>query len=437
METWAMGSRRTMGDVLTVGFGTSVAMWAIGYLGRIPPVIAPSWLIGMLMLGCIVVGGWVAGRFGPRGVRGGVLVGALSALLNLLILGSLLSGGGVNHLRPSAWLWLPGSIVGGVVLAACGAWLGARRADGRAAARNWTGAFALVAAFATLTLLVVGGVVTSEGAGLTVADWPNSFGYNMFLYPLSRMTGGVYFEHAHRLFGSLVGLTTIVLAIHLHRADPRRWLRRLSMLAIVIVATQGLLGGLRVTGRLTFSASRAVMEPSVALALVHGVLGQLFFALMVAIAGFTTTTWRSAGPARPTRSAAVDHALTAILVGVLMVQLVLGAEQRHFDRGLMIHITLAVVVLLLVVAVGVRTLAAGRQEPILGRIGRTLVVVGCVQITLGFGALAAVMTREGETATRLWDVAVRTAHQATGALLLATATLAAIWTRRLLRPPEG
>jgi cytochrome c oxidase assembly protein subunit 15 len=68
------------------------------------------------------------------------------------------------------------------------------------AAIPWTSAFAWVTATATFFLLAIGGIVTAQEAGLAVVDWPNSFGYNMFLYPLSRMTGGIYFEHAHRLF---------------------------------------------------------------------------------------------------------------------------------------------------------------------------------------------------------------------------------------------
>ena len=427
--------RRSAGDILATGFGTTVAMWTAGYLGRIPPAEAPSWFLGTVMLVCVLAGGYVAGRFGPRGMLGGAWTGGVSAVLNLLILGSLLSGGAVNQLRPTAWIWLPGSVLAGACLGMAGAAFGARRrASVSAAGRNWTGAFAVVAACATLLLLVAGGLVTSEGAGLAVADWPNSFGYSMFLYPLSRMTGGIYFEHAHRLLGSLVGLTTIVLAIHLHRQEARKWLRRLSLVAVGAVAAQGLLGGLRVTGHLTLASDRAAMSPSLALAVVHGVLGQLFFGLMVAIAAFTSTTWQSAVPARSTRSAGTDRGLAALLVALLSCQLVLGAIQRHFARGLLVHITLAAVVLTLLIAVGVRQLAMGSQTVVLGRVGRALLALGTVQVLLGVGALAAVMSREGELATRTWDVAVRTAHQATGALLLGAAVLAAVWSHRLLRP---
>ena len=88
--------------------------------------------------------------------------------------------------------------------------------------------------------------MTSAEAGLAVADWPTSFGYNMFLYPFSRMTGGIYYEHAHRLLGALVGLTTLVLALFLQRVETRRWVRRLGWAALLMVVVQGVLGGLRV-----------------------------------------------------------------------------------------------------------------------------------------------------------------------------------------------
>ena len=52
-------------------------------------------------------------------------------------------------------------------------------------------------------------------AGLTVPDWPTSFGYNMFLLPFDQWLGkfGIFEEHAHRLMASLVGLFTAGIAI--------------------------------------------------------------------------------------------------------------------------------------------------------------------------------------------------------------------------------
>ena len=75
-----------------------------------------------------------------------------------------------------------------------------------------------------------------------MADWPTSYGYNMFLYPFSRMTGGIYYEHAHRLLGALVGLTTLSLAVHLAMVETRPFVKRMGAAAVVLVVVQGILG---------------------------------------------------------------------------------------------------------------------------------------------------------------------------------------------------
>jgi len=431
-----VGGKGTAAQVLAAGFGATVAMWALGYLGRIPPALAPSWLLGVAMLACLAAGGYSVGRWGMAGTGSGAAVGSLSGLLNLLILGSVLSSGdGVNQLRPSGLLWVPGFVAAAAVLGEVGAAVGRRRRVASAAVA-WIAAFTRVAVAATLLLVVAGGLVTSHEAGLAVVDWPNSFGYNMFLYPLSRMTGGVYYEHAHRLFGSLVGLTTVALAVHLWFTDRRPWLRRVALAAVPLVVVQGVLGGLRVTGRFTLSAAPEAMAPNLTLAAVHGVLGQVFFALLVALAAFTSRGWVAGGETRCAATAAAERGLAAALTAALLVQLVLGAIQRHFDRGLLVHVTLAVVVLLLAVALGVRLSGLYGDEPVLHRLGRGLLGLVSVQLLLGFGALAALASRESDGALRTWDVLVRTAHQATGALLLGGAVLCLAWTRHRLRDPS-
>src|SRR5882672_3707583 len=251
---------RSTGDVLAIGFGTSVAMWAIGYLARLPVVLAPPSLVLVLLLLALLAGGFLAGSRGPRGVRGGAYAGALTGLLNLLVLGSFLSTADrPNALVPQAALWFPGSIVFSSLLCACGAGWGTRRASRSGTPPDWTAILARVAVAATFLLLVAGGLVTSNKAGLAVVDWPSSYGYNMFLYPFSRMTGGIYYEHAHRLLGALVGLTTAILAMHLARAEERAFVKRMGLAALALVIAQGVLGGLRVT------------EKNIDLAIVHGV----------------------------------------------------------------------------------------------------------------------------------------------------------------------
>src|SRR3989337_1847164 len=101
---------------------------------------------------------------------------------------------------------------------------------------------ALLTAVATLPLLFIGGLVTSKGAGLAVPDWPTSFGYNMFLYPWSKMVGGIFYEHSHRLVASTVGFLTIVLAGTFWFTEARAWLRWLGVAARILGIIQGELG---------------------------------------------------------------------------------------------------------------------------------------------------------------------------------------------------
>lgn len=435
MDRFASAKPPGWGDVLTLGFGTTLAMWAVGYVCRLPTITVPSSVVLVLMLVCLIAGGFAAGRYARRGWRGGLYTGLLASVLNLLILGSLLTGDGANQVVPSALLWVPGSILVGVVLGGCGGELGHRFTRREVDPPNWTAAFAFVAAAATLLLLVVGGMVTGYEAGLAVVDWPNTRGCNMFLFPLSRMTGGIYYEHAHRLIGSLVGLTTLVLAIHLQRVERRVWLRRLVLGALGVVIVQGVLGGLRVTGRFTFSASPQYTAPNITLAIVHGVLGQVFFAMLVAVAVSCLTTWRSHRPATVQPWAATDRAFGVLLVVLLIVQLVLGAVLRHISGGLYIHITMAVVVVLLAVNCGVRAWGLNETEPILQRTGQVLIVLTATQVVLGICALAAVGASAGAAPTGV-DVLITGVHQAVGALLLACAVSLALWNFRLLAPPS-
>ena len=422
-------------DILAIGFGTTVAMWAVGYVCRLPPAVVPSALLGVFMLACMVAGGIVIGRRTARGWRGGLAIGVVSATLNLLILGSLLGGERPNQVVPPALWWIPGSFLAAALTGALGGWIGQALPHRATSPPNWTAAFARVAAGATLLLLIVGGLVTSYEAGLAVVDWPNSFGYNMFLYPLSRMTGGVYYEHAHRLIGSLVGLTTLVLAIHLQRTDTRRWLRRVAWVALAVVMVQGLLGGLRVTGRLTLATTREAVAPSITLAIVHGVLGQVFFGMLVAIGTFVSTTWRSGAAPLPARGAATDRALNMVLVGALVVQLVLGAIVRHIAHGLLIHLSFAVFVILVALTCGVRAWGLYLNQPVVFRLGRALLGLALGQVGLGIAALIVTGATAGLNPRPTVDVLVTTAHQAVGAVLLAWAVMLMLSCHRFLSPP--
>jgi cytochrome c oxidase assembly protein subunit 15 len=187
-------------------------------------------------------------------------------------------------------------------------------------------------------------MVTSKNVGLSVPDWPTTFGYNMFLFPISKWVGGILFEHTHRLMGSLVGLLTIILAACLWLSDNRRWVRNLGLIAVVGVILQGILGGLRVT----------MMKDQIGI--FHACVAQAFLGLLVLIALVTTNFWRSVpnfrrGPANGYPQAGGNltalsrqvsrHRLSiktlAIAVTVtIYVQLALGATMRHQHRDLAI-----------------------------------------------------------------------------------------------------
>src|SRR5580698_266970 len=139
--------------------------------------------------------------------------------------------------------------------------------------------WSILLAFCTLLLVVAGGLVTSRDAGLSVPDWPLSYGKLM-----PPMEGGILYEHGHRMVATTVGLLTIVSMIWLFRSERRTWLRWLGAIALVAVILQGVLGGLTVLLLLPWWISTA-----------HACLAQLFFATTVAIAIFTSNWWL-AGP---------------------------------------------------------------------------------------------------------------------------------------------
>src|SRR6187431_2159913 len=98
----------------------------------------------------------------------------------------------------------------------------------------------------TVLLVLAGSLVTSTGSGLAVPDWPTSYGWNMFTFPLKHMVGGIFYEHGHRLIASGVGFLTIGLALWLWLAEPRKWMRVLGFAALGAVILQGVLGGITV-----------------------------------------------------------------------------------------------------------------------------------------------------------------------------------------------
>ena len=168
-------------------------------------------------------------------------------------------------------------------------------------------------------------MVTSKNVGLSVPDWPTTFGYNMFLFPISKWVGGILFEHTHRLMGSLVGVLTIILAVWLWLREDRRWVRRLGVIAVVGVILQGILGGLRVT----------MMKDQIGI--FHACVAQAFLGLLVFIALVTTKFWASLSNRHfdSQKFSPIKFLAIAITVAIYM-QLALGATMRHQHRDLAI-----------------------------------------------------------------------------------------------------
>ena len=297
---------------------------------------------------------------------------------------------------------------------------------------NWPVGFTLVTAVAITLLISIGGMVTGYEAGLDVPDWPNSFGYNMFLYPIADMPGGVYFEHSHRLLGSLVGLTTVVLAVYLWRIEQRKAIRTLAIVAVAMVVVQGIMGGLRVTGYFTLSTDRANLAPSILLAMIHGVFGQIYFATLVILASLLTRKWTSdvAPAARPTVS--WDQGVGWVAVVLLIAQLVTGAMVRHIYGGVVLHVGLAVIVLLLISVFAVRVWGLYVDVPPLPRLATALLAIAGVQLMFGIAALIAIMFEaQGQSSANV-QVALTTVHQTFGAILLAMTGTLLLWHYRLL-----
>ncbi|HKQ47762.1 MAG TPA: COX15/CtaA family protein [Phycisphaerae bacterium] len=190
-------------------------------------------------------------------------------------------------------------------------------------ANRWLHRFAILVAVATFVLIIAGGLVTSTGSGLSVPDWPTTYGHNMFTFPWSQWVGGIRFEHSHRLIASTVGFLTIVLCIWLWRREPRRWLCWLGTAALLAVITQGVLGGLTVLYLLPTPIS-----------VLHGCLAQMFLCMVVSIAVFTSPRWTAQPKLEPAINAGAPQKWALLLTLGIFGQLILGAVMRHTESGL-------------------------------------------------------------------------------------------------------
>ncbi len=263
--------------------------------------------------------------------------------------------------------------------------------------------FAIFTAAASFLLIVAGGLVTSTGSGLSVPDWPLSYG--SLLPP---MVGGIRFEHAHRMLAAAAGLLTLILMIWLLVKEPRRGVRRLGMFAFGLIFLQGILGGITVLWQLPLLISVA-----------HACLGQIFFATMAALAQITSPQWTKPDwlplEAQPSASLQRRGLLT---VAAIAIQLVLGALLRHAGwrpRLVEAHLMMAAGVGFFIVATAMEILRKHRRALPLIRPALALKGLLILQVILGLSTWA-----------RGRETALATAHVAGGALLLAVSVVLAI-----------
>ncbi|MGA9801223.1 MAG: COX15/CtaA family protein, partial [Terriglobales bacterium] len=274
--------------------------------------------------------------------------------------------------------------------------------------------FAVFAASVTFVLIIAGALVTSNDAGLSVPDWPTSFGS---LYKIPHLVGGVKFEHTHRMIAQFVGLLSIILAVWTWRSDPRRWMKYMGLTALGLVIAQGILGGLTVLFYLPPAISSA-----------HAALAQTFFCVVVLIAIFTGRNWLEEVPQivnddrRPTL-----FTLVLLSIFVLYVQLILGAMFRHHGLSWWPHVLNAGVVAIVLAWTSIRALLQYSRIDSVRRPAITMLALMMAQLCLGFVAfLTRVAWGHDAVQPELPMVVSTVAHVATGALLLATTAVLAV-----------
>jgi cytochrome c oxidase assembly protein subunit 15 len=286
----------------------------------------------------------------------------------------------------------------------------------------WLHRYAAFVAFCTFLLIIAGALVTGNDAGLSVPDWPTSFG----TFRMPRMVGGIMYEHSHRMIAGTVGILTILLAIWVWRRDSRRWVRWTGFAAVMAVLAQAILGGITVLWFLPVAISTA-----------HATLAQIFFCLAASLAFFTGADWRwDETKLEDTSSPSLQH-LTMITTGVILVQLILGAAYRHSKEGIIApHVVGACVVTLLVGWVVSTVLMRFAQQRGLLRPALLLGGLLVAQLFLGIGSYMMKIAARNAPQPLAPVVDVTTTHVAVGALLVVTSLYLTYQARRFLVTPK-
>jgi len=274
--------------------------------------------------------------------------------------------------------------------------------------------WSILLAFCTLLLVVAGGLVTSRDAGLSVPDWPLSYGKLM-----PPMEGGILYEHGHRMVATTVGLFTIVSLIWLVRVDHRKWLRIVGVVALLAVIAQGVLGGMTVLFLLPWWISTS-----------HACLAQLFFSMTVAMALFTSNWWLR-GPRQIDEDDRYPIRFLSLLAPVfVLTQLALGAAARHKAIGSIYHISWSPVVTGMILWVSLRILLHYSENKELRLASMMLLAITFCQVFLGIAAFMSRIAYADAVQPMPVMVTFTVLHVAVGALTMAASVALAILVRR-------
>lgn len=263
-------------------------------------------------------------------------------------------------------------------------------------------------------VITAGALVTSNDAGLSVPDWPTSFGY---LVKAPHFVGGVQYEWSHRMVAGTLVTLTLAIAIWTLLVERRRWLRWLAVGAFLTVIAQAVLGGLTVL----------LFQPP-AISTAHATVAQTFFCIAVAIALFTGRQWVEEIPRVEFDSRRPSlFTLTLLSVFVLYVQLILGGMFRHHGMSWWPHVLNALIVSFVLAWTAVRALSVYSHVESVRRPAILMLSLLIAQLCLGFTAfLTRVAWGKDSAQPELPMVAATVSHVAVGALLLATTVILAI-----------
>ncbi|MEO0511917.1 MAG: COX15/CtaA family protein [Planctomycetota bacterium] len=440
---------------IATGVAAAVAMWVAWYFLHRPgldtPLIVTGTAVGLTLVAMTALLTRVAANAPATGAIGGATAG----LIGLMLLGSHIAkpqgaDGAFNTQAPVIVLAFVASttvlgLLGGLASNALG------RREAREPDRDlWLRRLALAAAASYVPLIAVGGLVTSTGSGMSVPDWPGTYGSNMFLYPFALMEDPrIFYEHTHRLLGTLAGLSTVILLVGAFAMRASTTVRALAVALLAGVIVQGLLGGFRVAKDIP------------AFGFLHGVLGQGLLVIATITAAFVGRAFASSPAAAKT--ARPVFVLAAVSLACLAIQLSFGSLYRHLgsSHALYSHIGFSVIVTGAIAHVAIfstkfkpnalgedgsgadssRADNGGDTEAgvRLRRLAPAIFAVLAIQFTLGFAAWGfGSGYTERPTADQLAAAGdinylgsiIATVHQANGAALAALTGLALAWAVR-------